>query len=292
MPGSKKWHGKKRKPSMAKAKKMVTNQRRGKAKKNMDTFFFKSKVTATITPQQGALVANYIYNSFTLDPTGASAAYMSNAEFNLYRGLYDKFRVNSVKVTFIPKANVLDQLNNNNDTQLNTTGDGKIHHCIDRDGVAPSSISRLSRYPSYRYTSVLKKFSRIYSVKYPVGVWIDCDAPAGFSMSRELGLTGGVTIYAENILEDSGEVYNEPWASVLVEHNIVFQGKTSGTLTAVYDQSNPPNLVGVSVGYTTNDPNLAQSPMLNIRGTLDSDKRLDDTAVAITETAITDSGTA
>lgn len=281
-----------RKPSMAKAKKMVTKQRKTKAKKNLDTFFFKSKVTATITPQQGALVANYIYNSFTLDPTGASAAFMSNAEFNLYRGLYDKFRVNSVKVTFIPKANVLDQVNNNNDTQLNTTGDGKIHHCIDRDGVAPSSISRISRYPSYKNTSVLKKFSRIYSVKYPMGIWIDCDAPAGFTMSRELGLTGGVTIYAENILEDSGEVYNEPWASVLVEHNIVFQGKTSGVLTAVYDENDPTQLVGVAVGYTTHDPNLAESPLRNVRGTLDSDKRLTTTDGAITELPITDSATA
>jgi len=277
---------------MAKAKKMVTKQRAQKAKKNMDTFFFKSKVTATITPQQGGLVANYIYNTFTLDPAGNAAAYINNAEFNLYRGLYDKFRVNSVKVTFIPKANVLDQLNNNNDTQLNTTGDGKIHHCVDRDGLAPSSISRISRYPSYRYTSVLKKFSRVYSVKYPMGIWIDCDAPGAFSMSKELGLTGGVTIYAENILEDSGEVFNEPWASVLVEHNIVFQGKTSGLLSAVYDQNDPPNLIGVSLGYTSNDPNLAPSPLLNVRGTLDTDRRLTDTATAITQVPITDSATA
>lgn len=277
---------------MKRAKAMVTKEHKAKAKKNMDTFFFKSKVTATITPQQGALVANYIYNSFTLDPTGAAAAYMSNAEFSLYRGLYDKFRVNSVKVTFIPKANVLDQANNNNDTSLNTTGDGKIHSCVDRDGIAPSSISRISRYPSYRTNSVLKKFSRVYSVKYPTGVWIDCDSPSTFSMTKELGLSGGVTIYAENILEDSGEVYNEPWASVLVEHNIVFQGKVSGVLSAVYDQSSPPQLVGVSLGYTTADPNLAETPLRNVRGTLDADKRLTDTAVATTEVAITDSGQA
>ena len=281
-----------RKPTLKRAQKVVTKSRAKKAKKNMDTFFFKSKVTATITPQQGGLVANYIYNSFTLDPTGAGSAYINNAEFNLYRGLYDKFRVNSVKVTFIPKANVLDQLNNNNDTSLNTTGDGKIHHCVDRDGVAPSSISRISRYPSYRYTSVLKKFSRVYSVKYPMGIWIDCDAPGAFSMSKELGLTGGVTIYAENILEDAGEIFNEPWASVLVEHNIVFQGKTSGLLSAVYDQQDPPQLVGVSVGYTTHDPNLAESPLRNVRGTLDSDKRLTTTDGEITEAPITDSATA
>lgn len=282
-----------KKPSMAKAKKMVTKNNKAKAKKNMDTFFFKSKVEATITPRQALApgVSNYIYNAFTLDPTGPNAAYMSNAEFNLYRGMFDKFRVNSVRVTFIPKANVLDQGVAQNDGLLNVTGDGKIHHCIDRDSVGPSNIARMARYPSYRNTSVLKKFTRSYSVKYPMGVWLDCDAPANFTMAQELGLQGGITIYAENILEDLSEVYNEPWAGVLVEHNIVFQGKTSGQLTGVYDQNDPPNLIGVTLGYTSNDPNLAMTALTSIRGTL-NDKRLTDTSGGLTEVDITDSGTA
>jgi hypothetical protein len=280
----KKWS---KRPAMAKAKKMVSKQRKAKAKKNMDTFFFKSKVTAQIIPVQGVSVSNYIYNQFTLDPTGNASAYINNAEFNLYRGLYDKFRVNSVKVTFTPKANVLDQNVAQQDATLNLTGDGMIHHCIDRDGLAPSNVARIARYPSYRKTSVLKKFSRVYSVKYPTGIWIDCDAPANFSMTKELGLSGGITIYAENVLEDNYEVWNEAWASVLVEHNIVFQGKTSGTLAGVYDASG--NMTGVTVGFTTNDPNLATTPLKNIRGTLDADKRTTD---EVTETAITDSATA
>ena len=274
---------------MKQAQAMVTKQRKAKAKKNMDTFFFKSKVTASVLPNQGVAVANYIYNVFTLDPNNASgsAAYITNAEFNLYRGMYDKFRVNSVKVTFTPKANVLDQSTAQNDGALNLTGDGMIHHCIDRDGFAPSNVARVSRYPSYRKTSVLKKFSRTYSVKYPMGIWLDCDSPGTFTMSKELGLTGGVTIYAENILEDNYEVFNEPWASVLVEHSIVFQGKTSGTLAGVYDGEGA--LTGVTVGFTSNDPNLPLSPLKNIRGTLDADKRTTD---EVTETAITDSATA
>lgn len=283
-----------RKPTLKRAKRIVGKVHKAKAKKNMDTFFFKSKVTAAIIPSQGNIVtgpANYIYNSFTLDPAGAGSAYTNNSEFQLYRSMYDKFRVNSVRVTFTPKANVLDQANNNNDTQYNTTGDGMVHHVVDRDSIAPSSIARMTRYPSYRKTSVLKKFTRTYSVKYPMGVWIDCDAPSQFSLSRELGLEGGVTIYAENILEDSGEVYNEPWASVLVEHNIVFQGKTQGLLKGVYDLITN-ELIGVTSEFTSTDPNLTESTLRNIRGTLDSDKRLTDTAVAITEVAITDSATA
>lgn len=147
-----------RKPTLKRAKKIVAKVHKAKAKKNMDTFFFKSKVTAAIIPVQGTTVANYVYNAFTLDPTGPNAAYNNNAEFQLYRSMYDKFRVNSVRVTFTPKANVLDQANNNNDTSLNTTGDGMVHHVVDRDSVAPSNIARLTRYPSYRKTSVLKSF--------------------------------------------------------------------------------------------------------------------------------------
>jgi len=280
---------KSKKVTLRVAKKVVRRMHKKKAKKNMDTFFFKSKVTASVLPNQGTTVANYIYNVFTLDPQnqGGAAAYITNAEFNLYRGMYDKFRVNSVKVTFTPKANVLDQSTAQNDGALNLTGDGMIHHCIDRDGFAPSNVARVSRYPSYRKTSVLKKFSRSYSIRYPTGVWLDCDSPGTFTMAKELGLTGGVTIYAENILEDNYEVFNEPWASVLVEHNIVFQGKTSGALSGVYDQDQ--NLTGVSVNYTTNVPNLPLSPLKNIRGTLGADTR---TADEITENPITDAGTA
>lgn len=125
-----------------------------------------------------------------------------------------------------------------------------------------------------------------------MGVWIDCDSPTQFALSRELGLQGGITIYAENVLEDNFETYNEPWASVLVEHNIVFQGKTQGLLSGVYDQNDPSNLIGVISTFTSTDPNLPTSPILNIRGTLDSDKRLYDTLVDISQNAITDSATA
>lgn len=275
-----------KRPTLAKAKKMVTKNHKAKAKKNMDTFFFKSKVTAVITPVQGATVANYIYNTFLMDPAGTGAAYINNSEFNLYRFQYDKFRVNSVKVTFIPKANVLDAQNAQNDTVLNLTGDGAIHTCVDRDGDAPSSIARISRYPSYQKKDIKKKFSRTYSVKYPTGIWIDCQSPGSFTMSKELGLTGGVTIYAENVVEDNYEVWNEPWASVLVEHNIVFQGKVSGSLSGVYDASG--NLTGVTVLNEANLANKTASPLKNIRGTLDDTRTQSETV----EVSITDLGTA
>jgi len=263
------------KPSMKKAQAMVTKKNKAKAKKNMDTFFFKSKVTATLTPQQGVRVANFVANTFTLDPTGASAAYINNAEFQLYRQQFDKFRVNSVTVRFTPKANVLDQANNNNDNALNTLGDGMVHTCIDRDGPVPQSVAVMSRYPSYRAFSVLKKWSRTYVVKYPTGIWVDCQNSGAFSMNKELGLSGGISLYAENILEDNYEAFNEPWGTVVVEHNIVFQGKVSSSLGGIYDGSG--NIIGVQVIRIVEPGVGTQTPLTYIRGTLNDTRTVSET---------------
>ena len=276
---------KSRKPTVARAKRVVTKQRKQKAKLNMDTYFLKTKSLFNIAPTQGVSVSNYIYNVYTLDPLGVQSQYLNNAEFQLWRLQYDKFRVNSVKVTFTPKSNVLDQVNAQNDALLNVTGDGMIHTCLDRDGSAPSSTAMVSRYPSYKPMSIMKTWSRSYSVKYPTGVWIDCDMPQNFRMGKELGLTGGITMYAENFLEDNAEIFNEPIAEVKVEYNIVFQGKTSNSLSGVYDDLG--NLTGVTINAS--DPTLwfPLSPLTNVRGLLDADTRTEN---EITETKITDLG--
>jgi hypothetical protein len=288
--------GKARKPTMAKAKRMVTKQRKAKAKKNMDTYFLKTKNIVTLTPGQGAVVSNYLYNVWTLDPgtTTYPGDFLRNAEFNLWKLQYDKFRVNSVKITVTPKANVLDQANgNNNDGKFNVTGDGLVHTCIDRDGQAPSSKALISRYPSYRKYSILKPFTRSYAIKYPTGIWLDCDNPAGFGMAKELGLTGGVTIYAENILEDNFEILNEPWATVVVEHNIVFQGKTSNSLSGVYNEAL--ELVGVTINRIDNALILPQTPVTMVTGTLDNDTKtrldtVDLSGANVTEVSVDDLG--
>ena len=275
-----------RKPTLKKAKRMVTKNHKAKAKKNMDTFFLKTKVLQNVTPSQGVTTSNYIYYSQGLDPGIGTypGVYLQNAEFQLYRLQYDKFRVNSVKITVTPKANVLDQANAaNNDSLFNLTGDGLVHTCIDRDSQAPSSVAIVSRYPSYRKYSILKPFSRSYSIKYPTGVWLDCQAPLNFTMAREIGLLGSVNLYAENILEDNAELFNEPWAQIMVEHNIVFQGKSSNSLVGVYDENN--TLTGVTiVGLKTTD-NKSLSQVVNVRGTLSDDTR---TSNEITELPITD----
>lgn len=276
-----------RKPTMAKAKAMVTKNRKAKAKKNMDTYFLKTKNLFNVVPVQGTTVSNYVYTVHNLDPTGTQAPYLSNAEFNLWKLQYDKFRVNSVTVRVKPKANVLDQATAQRDADLNVVGDGLVHTCIDRDSAAPSSTALISRYPSYRSYSVLKPFTRTYNVKYPTGVWIDCDSPGTFAMAKELGLGGGITMYAESLLEDNSELFNEPWAEITVEYNIVFQGKTSNTLKGVYDENDPPNLIGVTIQKIPSAEILALSPLVNIRGSLDRDTR---TITDISENLIKDTG--
>jgi len=259
--------GPRRKPSMKTAQKMVTKQHKSKAKRNMDTFFLKVKTEAVLTPTQGISVANYIYNTFTLSPVNVGTlSYFNNKEFNLYRIQYDKFRVNSISVNVVPKANVLDQVNAQNAVAYNVNGDGSWHTCVDRDGNGPNNIASLSRYPSYRKFDAKKPWTRTYAIKYPTGVWIDCQSAPSFELDRALGLQGGITVYAENFLEDQLEALNEPVASIIVSYNIVFQGKTSASLMAVYDASN--NVVGMTITqqdqYTPANFTVPQ----NIRGSL------------------------
>lgn len=278
-----------RKPTMAKAKRMITKAHKAKAKRNMDTYFLKCKNIVTLTPTQGASVANYVHQNFSMDPTGnAAITYLENAEFLLWKLQYDKFRVNSVTIKVTPKANVQD-LVVGQDNSLNLTGDGLWHTCVDRDSKTPSSKALMSRYPSYRKYSLLKGFSRTYAIKYPTGVWVDCDSPATFNMAKELGLSGSIGLYAENILEDKFEIFNQPICQVEISWNIVFQGKTSNSLTGVYDESG--NLTGV----TTNAINLAdllpETPFTNVSGTLTKDTRtsLDASGAAI-EVPVNDKG--
>lgn len=274
------------KPTLKKAKAMVTKNRKAKAKINMDTFYLKTKQLYDITPVQGTTVANYLYTSSAIAPSGNNS-YVTNAEFNLYKLQFDRFRVNSVTVKIIPKANVLDQAQATNDSALTLSGDGSIHTCIDRDGTAPPNIAAISRYPSYKKYSLNKPFSRTYRIKYPIGVWMDTNNPNGFEMQRSLGQWGGITLYAENLVEDIGEIFNEPFASMEVSHDIVFQGKTQGSLTGVYDASG--NLTGVTVSARDETIEKAQIVPTSVRGTLDGDRRYVGGGVSV---PITDRGDA
>lgn len=242
------------KKTMKRAKKAVAKRTKARAKKSMDTFFLQARTTIGIKPVQGATVANYVYQVWALMDATAPWGCTQIPEFNLYRTLYDKVRINSVTVKWTPKANVLGLDAAQNDSALNVTGDGMLHTCIDRDGSAPSNIAQIRKYGSYKGYSLLKKGVRKYNVTYPPGVWLDCQAIySDNTFLQRLGVFGGITMYAENVLEDNLEIFNEPWANVEVIYNCVFQGKNSATVGYDADTGE------VTVVPHTNVPNKTPS---------------------------------
>lgn len=258
-----------KKPSMAKAKAMVTKQHRRKASKNQDNFFFKAKTVGMITPSQGVTVSNYVWFSPQLCDAVSSWGVTQNKEFNLYRTLYDKVRINSMKVTITPRANTLDQALAQQDSSYRVAGDGVIHTAIDRDGQIPANTERITRMPSYRKYSVMKKFSRTYSVKYPTGIWLDCqNIYEDNTLMNRLGLFGGIGFYGENFIEDIGEIFNEPWAEAVIEYNCVFQGKTSASLSVAQDGT-------ITIKPDTQVLTVPTVTFEAIRGSLAGDKRYD-----------------
>lgn len=260
MPRSRKPRRAARKPTVAKAKKVVAKAKRRMVKKNMDTFYLRPKFNFVSIPTQGVATSNYIYAFFPLLSPTLAVGVTQNAEFNLYRSMYDRVRINSVKVTVTPKANVFSQDAAQNDGALTLTGDGMIHHVVDRDGTGPTNVSQLQRYGSYRKTSCMKKFSRSYSITYPTGVWLDCqNIYDDTTLLTRLGATGGITFYGENLVEDRAEIWNEPWADVVIEYGCVFQGKTVGQISLNNDGS-------ISVKHAEATPLLTPSPIGNISG--------------------------
>lgn len=227
-----------KKPTMRKFRRKFARKQKSKASKNMDTYFLKANMTCTIAPQQGVVVANYLsWFPQLLDPTSAYGIAQSS-EFNFWKKVYDQVRVNSMTIRVVPKANVLDQAIAQDDAAFRVTGDGLVHCVVDRDSLPPQNINNLTRYSSYQKHSVLKQWSRSYSIKYPVGVWLDtANIFEDETLLKRLGALGGIYLYAENMLEDLGELVNEPWATVHISYNCVFRGKTQGALTFGEDGS-------------------------------------------------------
>lgn len=219
-------------------RKRIARKKKAQAAQNKDTFFLKAQMMATLTPTQGITVANYL--SWFPQLLNATSPYgvAQNAEFNFWCKLYDQVRVNSMTIHVVPKANVLDQTNAQNDGSYRVTGDGLIHHVIDRDSIGPQNINALQKYSSYRKVSVLKPWKRSYGIKYPTDVWLDTlNIFEDETLLKRLGANGGIYVYAENLLEDLGELINEPYATVYITYNCVFRGKTMGSLTFNEDGS-------------------------------------------------------
>lgn len=229
----------KRKPAAKKVK------RAAKRMNNMDDHTVVHKLAGSITPLQGLTVSNYVYSYWTPGITSTPAPGQSNpligsSEFQLYRNLYDQFRVNRVTVRIIPRANVVDQtsLIAQNDTGSITQGKGVYYTVEDRDGIAPGYIGSMNKYASVKVTRLTSRLTRSYSPSNSKVTWYDCQDPAGLDqLQRSTGMRGGITIYAESLPEVTNAVLNSVWADVEVLYSVTYRGKAMVNLTVNDDGS-------------------------------------------------------
>lgn len=228
-------------------------------------------------PQQGVTVSNYYYWTQSIWNSANLLDITKNQTF-LYNCLqYDRWRIHSVTVTVVPKGNVMDAGQAQNDGTYVLNGDGLIHTVLDRDGVGPQNIGQLQRYSSYKAYSVLKKFSRTYAVKYPTDVWLDCQrltTADGDNLRNNLGLQGHITLYGENFLEDNYEFLNEPWAVVKLAYNVSFQGRTGNNMTVTVDNDGNPILA--EIRPLTFDSDKQVCPPKGIKGTINDSLIVDE----------------
>jgi len=211
-----------------KAKRVVAKAQAKKRNQNLDTYFMRVKFTGIVIPKQGTTVTNYLsyFQPLCCSTQANGFDWRQSADYTTMKYQYDQVRVNRMKVVFTPKANVLDASNAQNDANLTLIGDGMIHTAIDRDSPTPQSITALSRYASYHRYSLLKKWTRSYKISWPKGQWLDCGSEfADVQLLRQLGAEGGIGAYAEDIVEDKFEWYNEPYAEVTVYFDLVLRGK-------------------------------------------------------------------
>lgn len=253
--------------SLPKAKKIVAKSQAKKRFKQLDTYFLRAKMNVLLTPTQGVSVANYLQAWFPLSLSTSSYDWTKSADYVSLKYQYDQVRVNKIKVVVTPRANVFDQANAQNDANLTLVGDGLIHTAIDRDSQTPTNVPALTRYGSYQKYSLNKKFTRVYGVKWPKGVWLDCGSEyADPNILKEIGALGGIGMYAENFPEDKLEVWNEPYANATIYYDLVLRGKiTPNTGT---DAS------GNVILYRPSDINIAPaSPAIVTAGALNGYNR-------------------
>lgn len=212
---------------------------------NMDDHTVVHKLAGSITPLQGATVSNYIYSYWTPGITATPAQGQSNpligsSEFQLYRNLYDQFRVNRVTLRIIPRANVADQttLIAQNDSGSITQGKGVYYTVEDRDGIAPGYVGSMNKYASVKVTRLTSRLTRSYAPNNTKSTWFDCQDPAGLDqLQRSIGMRGGITIYAESLPEVTNAVLNSVWADVEVLYSVTYRGKAMVNLMVNEDGS-------------------------------------------------------
>ena len=220
---------------------------------NLDVVKQVIKISGSQSPVQGLAVSNYAYSFFSPTPGpavgGVSLSLLGSPEYAMFRQMYDQVRVQSVNVKLVPRYNATEAtaFTAAIDNATLTAGKQVYYSVIDRDGIAPSSITSLKKYASVRTHSMNKPMSRTYTVKYEgANGWFDCQNPALMDqIQQNLGLWGGITIYGESFLEDFAGLFNGIWADVEVTYNVLFRGKA---------------LLSIAVDVDTGNVTLSQTP--------------------------------
>lgn len=218
-----------RRVSFKKAQRKVERAQRKKAKSNKDTHSLKLVREFLVPAAPGTVsgVTNYVgtYQPLAI-ADGSPGSVWTWPEFQLYKQMYDRVRINSVNLQWIPKANVFDAETAMGSTTIEVNGDMNFHTVIDQDSRAPTNIPSLQRYSSYKKFHMLRKWSRTMRMTYPKNYWINCQN--GLSDTNTLQSIGGcsyITAYAENLpLPLQNPVYNDV-GTFKITFNVVFQGK-------------------------------------------------------------------
>lgn len=208
-------------------RKSVSPSKLVRAKKGEDIHYQNFKISSKLIPTQAVTQSNYMKYMFSPFSVEGSFLLRDLAEFRVFTNMYDRYRITGVNVRVIPRiTQTTQQVIGGNDND----GTGVFYTAIDRDSVCPSSINAMKRYKSCRVHKQTASMTRGYNVKYPKEFWMDTrlDVNPGesspfYTNARQIGLTGGITLYGENFTERSGQVLNYVFADVEVTYKCVFQ---------------------------------------------------------------------
>lgn len=249
------------------AKKYVRRARKPAAKRKLvkqglDSVVKYIKASAPLDPGQGVSVANYIRSFVSLQPAASSTqlSWNGNPEARLWRSMYDRFRIESVSIKIVPRANMQSSIGVGGGSQNNSLG--MYYVVADRDSAFTGGLSQVRRLKSGKGFSQLKGCRRTYSVKYPKGLTFDTlsdydistTTPGVIDQMKMLGIYGGLTIYGENFPENVGRTFNQTWADMEITYKMRFYSYTIGTIQ--YDPET--DLVQITSGDTLASPDLVQ----------------------------------
>lgn len=220
-----------RKSSTKRSKRVVKKRSVRKATaQGLDLVHKSFKMTSALTPGQGVSVSNYIRSFVSLAPgaTAGTLSWSTNPEVRMFRSMYDRFRINSVSIKIIPRANVQLAIGVGGSSQNNSQG--VYYVAMDRDSAVGGAVNQIRRLKSCKVKSQLKGYKGTYKIKYPKGVTWDTLSdmdngtlrPGIIDQMTALGIYGGITIYGENFPENADRLLNNIWADMELSYNMTF----------------------------------------------------------------------